>query len=67
LTVGGGGTNATLASDYLCTWEDVIVRIIERSLAVNISPLGYEVSNFEDPLYDDSLSLSDRFEHTFSD
>jgi hypothetical protein len=68
VTTRGGGTNATVASEYLSTGTDVVVKIIERSLAaVNVSPSGYEVSNFGDPLYDDSLSLSDRFEHTVSD
>ena len=66
-TICGGDTNATLASEYLCTWTDVVVEIIERSLAVKVSPLGYEVSELGDLLDDDSLSLSDRFEHTVSD
>ena len=67
VTTRGGGTNASLAGEYLSTGTDVVVEIIEGSLGVNVSPFGYEVSNFEDPLYDDSLSLSDRFDHTVSD
>jgi hypothetical protein len=67
VTTRAGGTNASLAGEYLSTGTDVVVEIIEGSLGVNVSPFGYEVSNFEDPLYDDSLSLSDRFDHTVSD
>ncbi|KAH8090277.1 hypothetical protein HD553DRAFT_346798 [Filobasidium floriforme] len=42
LTVGGGGTNATLASECPSTGTDVVVDIIKRSLAANVSPLGCE-------------------------